>query len=119
MAVAGRAPVGCDLELVMTRPSEIWCDLLGVERFKLAQVISREAQDQLDHAATRVWTSAECLKKAGAGMVAPLVFVSASPDGWVSLASGEFRIASCVVKTDGEKEDLAIALLTGSGNARL
>src|SRR4030095_2524286 len=35
MAVAGRAPVGCDLELVMTRPPEIWCDLLGVERFKL------------------------------------------------------------------------------------
>jgi enediyne polyketide synthase len=84
--------------------------MLGVERFKLAQVISREAQENLDVAATRVWTSSECLKKAGAGMTAPLVFASAAPDGWMLLASGELKIASCVVKTDGEKEDLAIAL---------
>ena len=57
MAVAGHSPVGCDLELVVTRPPEIWRDMLGVERFKLAEVISREAQETLDVAATRVWTS--------------------------------------------------------------
>ena len=45
MAVAGRSPVGCDLELVVTRPPGIWCDMLGVERFKLAELISREAQE--------------------------------------------------------------------------
>jgi enediyne polyketide synthase len=119
MAVAGRAPVGCDLELVTTRPSEIWRDMLGVERFKLAEVISREAQETLDVAATRVWTSAECLKKAGAGMTAPLVFTGVAPNGWVLLASGELKIASCVVTRDGEKEDLSIALLTGGGDARV
>ncbi len=113
------APVGCDLELVVTRPPGIWCDMLGVERFKLAEVISRETQETLDVAATRVWTSAECLKKAGAGMAAPLVFAGAAPNGWILLASGELKIASCVVKTDGEKEDLAIALLTGGGDARV
>jgi enediyne polyketide synthase len=119
MAVAGRSPVGCDLELVVTRPPEIWCDMLGVERFKLAEVISREAQETLDVAATRVWTSVECLKKAGAGMAAPLVFAGAALNGWALLASGELRIASGVVKRDGEKEDLAIALLTGGGDARV
>jgi enediyne polyketide synthase len=113
MAVAGRSPVSCDIELVMPRPPEIWHDLLGVERFTLAKVISRETQETLDMAATRVWTSIECLKKAGAGMTAPLIFASAAPNGWILLASGELKIASCVIKRKDEKEDLAIALLTG------
>jgi enediyne polyketide synthase len=119
MAVAAHSPLGCDLEVVMTRPSQIWRDMLGVERFKLAELISRETQETLDMAATRVWTSVESLKKAGAGMHAPLVFVNASPNGWVLLASGELKIASGVVQRDGEKEELAIALLTGGGDARV
>jgi enediyne polyketide synthase len=119
MAIAGRAPVGCDLEIVMTRPSEIWSDMLGAERFKLAEIISREARETLDVAATRVWTSVECLKKAGAGILSPLVFVSMAPNGWILLASGELKIASGVVQRDGEKNDLAIALLTGGGDARV
>lgn len=119
MAVAGLAPVGCDLELVVTRPPGVWCDMLGAERFRLVEVISREAHETLDVAATRVWTSIECLKKAGAGMAAPLIFAGVELDGWVLLASGELRIASCVVKTDGEEKDLAIALLTGGRDARV
>src|SRR6185369_4738782 len=56
MAVAGHSPVGCDLERVVTRPPEIWSNMLGVERFTLAEVISRETQETLDVTATRVWT---------------------------------------------------------------
>jgi enediyne polyketide synthase len=119
MAVAGRSPIGCDLDLVVTRSPEIWCDMLGVERFKLAEVISRETGETLDVAATRVWTSVECLKKAGAGLTAPLVFAGVAPNGWILLASGELKIASCVIERAGEKEDLAITLLTGGGDARV
>jgi len=119
MAIAGHVPVGCDLELVTTRLSTIWSDMLGADRFKLAELISRETQEALDVAATRVWTSIECLKKAGAGTTAPLVFVSAAPNGWVLLASGDLKIASGVVRRDGEKEALAVALLTGGGDARV
>jgi enediyne polyketide synthase len=119
MAVAGHSAIGCDLELVMTRSHEIWSDMLGVQRLKLAEIISREAQEILDVAATRVWTSVECLKKAGAGMAAPMVFAGVAHNGWVLLVSGELKIASCVVQTDREKEKLAIALLTGGGNARV
>jgi enediyne polyketide synthase len=117
MAVAGYGPIGCDLELVVTRPAEIWSNMLGVERFKLAEIIGRETQASFDVAATRVWTAIECLKKAGAGTDAPLVFESARPNGWVLLASGALKIASGVVQRDGEKEELAIALLTGGKDA--
>ncbi|HXQ72021.1 MAG TPA: hypothetical protein VN844_16115, partial [Pyrinomonadaceae bacterium] len=131
MAVAGNSTVGCDLETVTTRPPEIWSDMLGVERFKLAELISRETEETLDVAATRVWTSTECLKKAGAGTSAPLIFTGTASNGWLLLTSGELKIASGVVQRDGEKEDLAIALLTatshkeaqkaqvGGGNARV
>ena len=119
MAIAGPSPIGCDLELVVTRSAQIWSDMLGVERYKLAEIIRRETHETLDVAATRVWTSTECLKKAGAGINAPLVFESAAPNGWVLLASGKLKIASGVVKRDCEKEELAIALLTGGGDARI
>jgi len=119
MAVAGNSPVACDLEIVTTRPPEIWRDMLGDERFKLAETLSREAHETLDMAATRVWTSVECLKKAGAGTTAPLVFEHTTPNGWLLLASGKFKIASGVIKRDGENTDLAIALLTGGEDARV
>jgi enediyne polyketide synthase len=119
MAVAGPCPVGCDLELVVNRSPGIWGDMLGVDRFKLAEIITRETQETLDMAATRVWTSVECLKKAGAGMAAPLVFDGAAPNGWIRLASGKLKIASCIVKTESAQEDLAIALLTGGEDARV
>jgi enediyne polyketide synthase len=119
MAVAGRSPVSCDLELVSKRSPEIWRDMLGVERYKLAEVIKRETQETLNAAATRVWTSTECVKKAGAGMAAPLVFAGVASNGWVLFASGELKIASCIVERAGSKEDLAIALLTGGEDARV
>jgi len=119
MAVASNSPVGCDLELVTTRRSEIWSDVLGVERFNLAELISRETQETLDVSATRVWTCVESLKKAGAGMNAPLVFIRAASNLWMLLASGELKIASAVVQMNGVKEELAIALLTGGEDARV
>jgi enediyne polyketide synthase len=119
MAVAGRAPVGCDLELVAVRPPETWFNMLGVERFKLAELISREAHEPLDVTATRVWTAAECLKKAGGGTTAPLLFTCVAPNGWMLLASSDLKIASCVIQRQDETEDLAIALLTGGRDARV
>ncbi|HKE55944.1 MAG TPA: SDR family NAD(P)-dependent oxidoreductase [Pyrinomonadaceae bacterium] len=119
MAIAGHSPVGCDLEPVVARAPTTWRDLLGVERFKLAEIISLEAQETLDQAATRVWTATECLKKAGAGIAAPLVFTKVKPNRWILLSSGELEIASSVLRMKDEREELAIALLTGGENARV
>jgi len=119
MAVAAHSAVACDLELVTMRSPTIWSDMLGVERFKLAELISQETHETLNMAATRVWTALECLKKAGAGTAAPLVFSGTVLNGWILLTSGELKIVSGVIKRDGAKEDLAIALLTGGGDARV
>ena len=113
MAIAGHSPVGCDLELVVSRPPDRWSGMLGVERFKLAEVISRETQTTLDIAATHVWTATECLKKTGSGLTAPLVFAGVAANGWILLVSGELKIASGVVQRDGDKEHLAIAVAVG------
>lgn len=118
MAVAANTKVACDLERVATRLPETWRDLLGADRFKLAELISRETHETLDAAATRVWTAAECLKKAGAGTTVPLVFVSAAGNESILLSSGEFNVASFVVQTDGANEELAIALLTSNSHQK-
>ena len=119
IAIAAHTSVACDLELVAARPCEIWRDLLGDERFKLAELISHETEETLDTAATRVWTAVECLKKAGAGTTAPLIFARTAPNGWTLLESGELKIASGVIKTNITEDALAIALLTGGSDARV
>ena len=94
MAVASVSVIGCDLEPVVARPSQIWEDLLGPDRSQLAHVISREDGTDPDSAATRVWVAIECLKKAGAAVDAPLLLAEAQPDGWVLLSSGSLIIAT-------------------------
>ena len=71
LAVSGRGPIGCDVEPVTPRAESVWQDLLGRERFGLAQVVAEEAAENHDAAATRVWAALESLKKAGAMMDAP------------------------------------------------
>ena len=84
---------GCDVEAVASRSAAIWRDLLGVERFALANLISQQMAEGLDTAATRVWVASECLKKAGAMVNAPLTLVESTADGGVWLESGENAIA--------------------------
>ncbi len=112
LAVSGAGPLGCDVEPVAARPEAMWRDLLGPERYDLARLIARETEDDLDTAATRVWTALECLKKAGLGPRAPLVLLSSTQDGWVLLASGPLTLATLVVSIRHAQSPLAIATLT-------
>jgi enediyne polyketide synthase len=73
---------GCDLETVLARTPAVWRDLLGPERFAVAELIARETGDDAGMAATRMWCAVECLKKSGALDDRPLVFADARPDGW-------------------------------------
>jgi enediyne polyketide synthase len=114
LAVSGLGPVGCDLEVVSSRPVQVWKELLGPERSRLAEVISSEASEDADTAATRVWVASECLKKAGAMVNAPLVITSVQKDGWVLLASGPLRIATHVTDIRGFHNRWAIGVLARS-----
>ncbi len=118
LAVASSAVVGCDLEPVAPRSPELWRDLLGEERFGLAEVIATQCAERLDVAATRVWAAAESLKKGGAMLTSPLVLQGSAPDGWVvlgtaSLAIGTFADAAA---SAGEEPLVVAVLLSHAGD---
>jgi enediyne polyketide synthase len=114
MVVAGRDPVSCDLEPVAARERRTWRDLLGGERFELAEVAARETPEDLDRAATRVWAAGECLKKAGAPHGAPLVLAAGGGGGgWQLMRYGGLTLATLVAPVRELGESLAIAFLAG------
>ena len=110
LAVAGPCGVACDVERVVPRADGVWDGLLGSDRLRMAQRISRERSEDLHTAATRLWNVAECMKKAGLAPAAPLVLDSISKDGWVLFRSGTLMIASCVTALQGTEAPLAIGL---------
>ena len=109
--IAGSAPLGCDVESVTTKSSAIWQDLLGQERFDLANVVAQENREALDLAATRIWSASECLKKAGAMIDVPLMLLDTNTDDVVWLESGESAIATLVVSVRDFEQPLVFALL--------
>ncbi len=111
LVVAGMGPVGCDLEPVQAREEAAWSDLLGSERLGLAELLATEAGEDRHTAATRVWTAAESLIKAGVGPSAPLTLAEARKDGWVLLRSGQLGVASYVARVSGLGDPLALAFL--------
>ena len=118
MAVAAPSEISCDIERVAARPAALWREMLGGERFGLAEALSRAGHD-FDEAATRVWTAHECLKKVEAGAGAPLALSDSSPDGWLLLSSGGRAVASWSCSLRGGGQRLALAVLVGGQHARL
>jgi len=110
LAVAGQGRVACDVEEVATRADSAWDGLLGTERLRMAERISRERGEDLHTSATRLWNVFECMKKARLPPDAPLVLDSVAPDGWVLFRAGALTIVSCVAAVRGIKAPLAIGL---------
>jgi enediyne polyketide synthase len=110
LAIAGADPIGCDVEPVIARSAAVWQDLLGKERFNLANEIAQENTEELDLAATRIWTASECLKKAGAMVNAPLVLLD-STDDVVWLESGKNALATLAVSVREFEQPLVLAVL--------
>jgi enediyne polyketide synthase len=110
MAVAGRVPLGCDIEPVVDRSATEWMALLGENLFALAQLLSRSANEDESVSATRVWTASECLKKIGAAAHTPLSFVSSTEDAWVVLTAGCRRVATCAAQIQGDEAKLILSV---------
>jgi len=115
LAVAGRHALGCDLERVAQRASSIWRDLLGSERWSLAERLVDEHSEDLDFAATRVWTCAESFKKAGLPVDTPITLGEHSDDGWTLLRTGRFAAATLVAAVHGVEQPLTLALAVEYG----
>jgi enediyne polyketide synthase len=100
---------------VAARTDAAWHDLLGTQGYALAQVIARESASDSNAAATRVWTAVECLKKAGAPPLGPLVLESLAEDHWVLFRSGADMIATWVAPIQGCTSPMALGILTRDG----
>jgi enediyne polyketide synthase len=110
LAVAGPPPLGCDLEAVEERPFTVWQDLLGAQRFQLAELIATEAGEDVATAFTRVWVASECLKKAGAAWDTPLVLATRKAESWVILAAGALRVATLVTQVRDVENRLVVGV---------
>ena len=112
IAVAGPGPVSCDLEVLADRTPAIWRGLLGDERFELAKAIGHHAHEDEAVSATRVWSASEALKKVGAMIGAPLIFMSSTDDGCVVLSSGKFKIVTYATELREREGKFVIAVLS-------
>ncbi|MEU8328804.1 polyketide synthase dehydratase domain-containing protein [Micromonospora sp. NPDC048839] len=109
LAVVSGRPVGCDLEPVARRERAEWRRLLG-GHLALADLIAAETGEPLSTAATRVWSALESLHKVGVTAVTPLTYTRHTPDRWVLLTAGRWRVATCVVGLRGVPEELSVAV---------
>jgi enediyne polyketide synthase len=114
LSVTRDGRIGCDLEPVSERSPEVWRDLLGEERFRLAELIAEERGETPGAAATRVWSALESLRKAGAPQAAPLTLESGTDDGWLLLRSGGLRIATLLASVRELSGPAAFAVLVES-----
>ncbi len=116
LAVAANTPVGCDLEPVTSRTPELWQDLLGSEGFRLAEWIAQS--EDLDAAATRVWSAQESLKKCAGSTTAPLLFISRDPG---SASSAPQRALACgdVCGISGRKDCFLCGCRRDAGSGRI
>jgi enediyne polyketide synthase len=116
LGVAGPHLVTCDLEPVRQRPDHVWNDLLGLEGWNLAQFIASHTGEDLQTAATRVWTALESLKKAAKRQDGQMVLL---PNAWqgqgcVALEMAGLKISSTLVRFRDNPLPVAVSILTGS-----
>lgn len=110
LAAAAALPMGVDLQGVSPREAALWQGLLGARRFALAEQWHTQSGEDLDAAATRIWTALESLKKAGAAIDAPLTVEGGDEDEWILLRSGRFLVASAIVVAAEVPVALGVAL---------
>jgi enediyne polyketide synthase len=97
--------------VVTTRSDQDWADLLGPEPFALAQLLAAERGEELSLAATRVWGAVECLRKVGRARIEPITVGEPAADHWVTLRSGNARIATFPTTLRDVQEPVVFTML--------
>jgi enediyne polyketide synthase len=116
LAVAAPGEVGCDLEPVSARSNDVWCDLLGTERWLLAELIANQVGEDIHTSATRVWTAMESVAKAEGSRDEPMALLLSSVDkqDGVSLTAPGVVIVTSVVRFRGDPTSFVVAVLARS-----
>ncbi|GAB7045919.1 type I polyketide synthase [Catenuloplanes indicus] len=112
--VAAPGPLSCDVEPVVERDPADWAGLLGAHA-GLSRLIADDLGEDVQTAATRVWTAIECLRKAGHVAGEPLTLRPAGRARWVELRSGGLRIATFVTTLRDVAEPVVLSVLVGPG----
>lgn len=111
LAVLSDRTVACDVEPVAARAGREWEDLLG-RHAPVARLVARESGEDADTAATRIWAAAECLRKAGLPVDAPLTPTAGGRRGWRLFAAGPLRVATFATAVRGSAAPVVFAVLT-------
>ena len=119
LAVAGPDTLTCDVEPAIARSTSLWRDLLGPDRWELAQLIMSETGEDVTLAATRAWVAGECLTKAGVDRSVPLVLRGSTSGRDVLLGSGSLAIATFVLPDRNGQDSLVLGLLASHDDAIL
>ena len=106
--------VGCDIEAIEAKHENLWRELLGLNRFAVAQLISRKTSEPIDSAATRIWTVIESVKKLGMSLNNPINLESVDPDGALLLRVGSARTVSLKLHFKSATRPCCLAI-TASG----
>jgi enediyne polyketide synthase len=110
LAVSDDRPTGCDIESITPRDEALWRSLLGESRFQLARFIASEAGEDLNTAATRVWSALESVRKAGLPHDAPLIFDAIKGHDWILLRAGAMIVATIRITVANAPNPLIIAV---------
>jgi enediyne polyketide synthase len=111
VAIAGDGVVACDAEAATQRAASVWRDVLGADRFALAQKLALELREDLDTSAARLWATAECVRKAGRPVQEPLAVARGEEDGWTVLRAGRSAVATYVARLTDVEAPVAFAFL--------
>ncbi|MFY7070367.1 type I polyketide synthase [Nocardiopsis changdeensis] len=109
LAVCADTPVGCDIEEVVRRDRAAWADLLGPGPLAAADLAAREAGEDADTSATRVWAVLECLRKLGTA-TSGVVLERVRPGGWAVFASGAVSVATLATGLAGRDAPVVVAV---------
>ncbi|MCG5438179.1 type I polyketide synthase [Micromonospora foliorum] len=117
VCVGGRGVLSCDIEAVSERDAETWSTLLGPHDGLVGQ-LTKDTDEDVDTASTRVWTAIECLRKVGLPVQTPITLSAVGPHGWLTLASGTLRIAVLVTRLRDHADPVVVAVLTDGWSLR-
>ncbi|MFD6076295.1 SDR family NAD(P)-dependent oxidoreductase [Streptomyces hydrogenans] len=110
LAIATPTNAGCDVEQVTGRPLSEWKDLLGAS-WNLCERLAESLGEDIDLAATRVWSAMESVRKAGVSIVDSMVLQSAD-QGWVRFTAGMATIHTFATTTTFTEDKAVFAILT-------